>query len=391
MANMKNDALRKRLVVRYNQLVVERTVGDPSEAKVLADEFGISYQMICYYLRGGNRGSVTKDARRAYTIKELNNLELMSTEDKEAWAIYTGRSLRAVDAALARHRKSFKDYLTATKHAIPAALRDITERGYLNFASLPELKAVSMNREVVEEAKRGIKPFGLSLRSPNILFHKPTNRRLLMTTEQQVFILSDASKFLKTYSNYIKEHWTVGDVDPISDGYMDLEDRDHVANIQHRKTRNAAIDTGIRGKAKLLSDLLPDAIRYETLQLGLPTCDALTTLKIWLDRALAVATPADSFIDHVRAARNQPDLTDLNTVPDGQTCTTCARRVAADATTCPHCLSDKGIAKLVRIIEPVKEVSKLEETPDEDEDSKRSAHESDDDAWMKDWRPKSSE
>ena len=302
MANLQNVALRNRILERRVKLLQERTVGDRSIPSQIAEEFGISYQMACYYLRGGNKSSTTRDGRRAYSLQEIHNLELMTTVDRESYAVHTGRSLRAVDAALARYRKSFKEYIETTKTSIPMAYRTVTERGHLNFASLSELKSVNFTREAVEEAKQNLKPYGLALRAPNILFHKHTNRRLDLDVQQQMYILSDTKKFLQVYSKYIKEHWYSAEVDPIADGFMDVVSPDYVAPVQHRKTRNNVLCASIRSKADALVKLLEDAATFVTLQHGFPVCESLKILKVWVDKALETAHPESHYIDHVGVA-----------------------------------------------------------------------------------------
>lgn len=287
MANLQNVALRNRILERHDKLLQEHTVGDCSIPSQIAEEFSISYQMACYYLRGGNRAATTQDRRRAYSIHELHNLELMSVAEREEYATCTGRSLRAVEAALARYRKAFKEYIETTKTSIPMAYRTVTERGYLNFASLSELKSVNCTREAVEETKQTLKPYGLALRAPNILFHKHTNRRLDLDVQQQMYILSDTKKFLQMYSKYIKEHWYSAEVDPIAD----VASPDYVAPVQHRKTRNTVLCASIRRKADALVKLLEDAATFVTLQHGFPVCESLKVLKVWVEKALETAHP----------------------------------------------------------------------------------------------------
>ena len=263
MSFAKNDQLRNALRRRAAELEKTLTVGDPTIPQALVTEFAAyfegrsfqsAYQMVCYSLRDKPLGNRIRDRRKTYTDKELDQLVLLSHKERKAYAEETGRSLRAVDAAMQRH-KAKSDSNAATPIAIQFAVENINKRGFFSFSSATELKAMDSSRAAVLRARDALRErAGLTLRSPNILYHPITRRRYFMTSAEQVSLLGSPLKYLKARADHIKEHWVISDVDPISDEPVDISPGSDKKAVYSSRTsgypvmENGAIDvTGRKG------------------------------------------------------------------------------------------------------------------------------------------------
>lgn len=345
MSFIKNNTLRERIRARGAELVPLYVLGDPPITKVLAKEFmhalgskseAAAYQMVCYYLRTKNNMGVRGDARRVYTAAQLKQLSIMSPKDREAYAEQSGKSVRAVNAAVERYRaKSSKVALAPI--AVKFANEDIIKRNYFDFCSPTELKAMGVTPNQVYQARLVLSdPYGLSLRSPNILYHAPTRRRYHMSTSEQLALLESPIKFIRSRAEHIKDRWVTSDRDPVDD--EDTRESAQKRNYHSGKydgyplTADGAIDlTQLRRK---MSGTMKQAQTLEK-RIGADaaivdsetyTAKALVSLRdainTYLERCFAVAAPTKPFgpkdpttyVDDTNQTRNTPqdDYSDVD-------------------------------------------------------------------------------
>lgn len=309
MGKPKNDAIYKLFAERFKALQSVYTIGDAPIKRTIAKEYALlhpdksedaAYQMVCYYLRGGNKREGVKDSRRTYTVKELANLELMNTADRESYAVHTGRSLRAVEAALARFRKAGTRY-SELAYATDVVTEYIDKAKHYDFSSALHLKTRDRTKSQLAAAKVYLAGYGLSLRAPNILYHNATRRRFYMVTGQQDSMLEDPKRFLYICQVPIKNGWTTCEFDPIADDCLKIPAENHSFTPVHRHERNKdtkeMVKIAVRAK-ELLEKMVCDG----NLQHGFPVCESLKVLKVWVDKALETAHPESHYIDHVGVA-----------------------------------------------------------------------------------------
>lgn len=250
-----NTALKNALLTRQGELQAQWVVGDKAVTWQLVDEFAASfpgsktksaiYQMIRYHLRSANDSGY--DRRKTYTKLELQNLMLMTAEDRLAYASDTGRSIRAVNAALERYRsKILQD--NPTQIALGVSQSTMDTKGYFNFSSPSDLHLIGLSRsDILSVRQLLMDKYGLALRAPNILYHPATKRRYAMTTAEQSSLLSDPIKFLRVRSAHIKDRWVTKACDPIDDADIQNEVGNRATwynpvGVEHPILPNGAID-----------------------------------------------------------------------------------------------------------------------------------------------------
>lgn len=214
---------------RYAELEKSHIPGAKSPSKIVAEEFtaelraenaertgtGI-YQIIRYHLRKDE--GYLSDKRIGYKNKELKNILLMSTAERGEYAERTGRSVRALLAAANRYEARMKRELAKVvasnmeqKTKIESELK---LNGFIDFCYPPDLKYVGKTRDDVLTARRKLTGHaGLSLRSPNILYHPKTRKCYFMTTGEQLSLLENPIKFLKSRAEHIRQNWVDRDTD----------------------------------------------------------------------------------------------------------------------------------------------------------------------------------
>ena len=209
----RNDELRSLLRTKAAEIAPLRTIGDPPLAKMVVAEFphlfadrtpDAAYQIVCYYLRDKKP---TKDRREVYTVVDLNTLSLMTKEERETYATEHNKTIRTLNAAVARyqHRLERGAY---TRMEETAAKKRIDDNNHFDFALPSELNVMLLHREDITKLRKELQhPYGLSLRSPNILYHAPSKRRYLLTTNEQMALVADPANFLKMRAPHIKDHW----------------------------------------------------------------------------------------------------------------------------------------------------------------------------------------
>lgn len=230
MSYKPNTELRTLLRARAVELMATHTIGDPPVPKQLVQEFkahfegksdNAIYQMVCYYLREKNNKQVRGDARRVYTNSQMGQLIAMSPKERQAYADRTGRSIRAINAALERYRAKGESNAKAPI-AVKFANERILKQDYFDFSSSVDHKVMKIGiYDVVNARKMLADPYGLSLRCPNILYHAPTKRRYYMSTAEQLALLSNPIKFIRSRADHIKDRWVAtpvdNPVDPVDD------------------------------------------------------------------------------------------------------------------------------------------------------------------------------
>lgn len=226
MPHYKNEDLQNRLRARAEEIKKTMTAGDKTVLYQLVDEFREEflkinperkdtaiYQMIGYYLRPAN--TTGRDRRKVYTQAVLKQLMVMTPKAREDYGIKTGRSLRAVNAALERFRAA-QDAKAEVDLAVTSTLQKIEAAGFFDFSNPLHLKALGLDRGGVLNVRTQLEhPFGLELRAPNMLYHAPSKRRYYMITSEQLAIIEDPKKFLKSRVDHIKQNWVIEEQDPI--------------------------------------------------------------------------------------------------------------------------------------------------------------------------------
>jgi len=301
MAYPKNDALRKFIIDHASAFTPLRTVGDPSVAKMVAAELkkefpGRSdsslYQITCYYLRGGNK-KTKSDSRRTYTARELAHIDLMSAKERAAYATASGRTLRAVDAALSRYRKGMSEYANSAPFSGSMALADIQKQGYINFSNTSHLSIYGFTREAVVAARAFLAhPYGISLRAPNILYHAVTKRRYAMSGSEQQMLLTNPKNFLRERADKVKAGWVCANVDPVADDLFDsaLDEMPSTRAYERRKTGKTVHS---------LAERLTSILQAPGLVIAKNTVEytSLDALRVWVNCALGNAAPGFNLSD----------------------------------------------------------------------------------------------
>ena len=299
-----NTDLKNKLIKRQAEHQAQWVIGDPAVTWQLVDEFASSfpnsktrsaiYQMIRYHLRNSN--PTGSDRRRAYTRLELQNLLLMTAEERKAFASASGRSVRAVNAALERTTAdAFKDEPTRIALGVSKSLLDT--KGYFNFSSAADLHLAGLRRaDVLSTRQLLMEKYGLALRAPNILYHPATKRRYSMTAAEQTSLLTDPVKFLRQRSDHIKDRWVVKECDPMDD--LDLQ-----SEVGCRARQPAM--TGIEYPTLLSGGIDATAKATKTVRTG----NMLETLCATM-RTLDHIDPENYLYDHmIEAARLIHELT----------------------------------------------------------------------------------
>lgn len=250
MSFSRNDQLRTALRRRAHELSQTLTVGD-SVTPTLATEFAAhfegrsksaTYQMICYYLRDKPTSERVGDRRRSYTDFELSQMELMHPSERKDYAKAAGKSLRALDAALSRYRSRMRN-AAAAPISVKFAAELAQNRDYVNFSSTVELAVIGMSPQKVKDTRIFLQSRGLSLRAPNILYHAPSRRRYYMNKGEQIAILTEPGQFLRSRASNIKENWVHADIDPVADEQKNSPPlKAHRKYDNYPKTEDGAVD-----------------------------------------------------------------------------------------------------------------------------------------------------
>lgn len=217
--------LLHNLKLRYTELEKSHIPGAKSVSRVLAEEFASDfraenpertdtgiYQMVRYYLRkDADYGS---DSRIGYTNKELRNIGLMSTSERKVYADKHGKTVRAVTAALRRYLTRMSKEAKTVFEPAKKVRAEVEMNGFIDFCDILDLKYIGKTRDDVLTARRKLTGrAGLSLRSPNILYHPKTKKCYFMTTGEQLSLLENPIKFLKTRAEHIRQNWVDRDTD----------------------------------------------------------------------------------------------------------------------------------------------------------------------------------
>lgn len=235
MGFYKNTELRNRLRTRAAEIKSTRIAGDKTVPYQLLEEFRIEflaknprrtdesiYQLICYYLRDPN--TTDTDRRTIYPKKTLQQLYIMDTKERAAFAEKTGRSLRAVNAAVSRYIRN--NNKTRSELGEESAKGTINAQGFFDFSSPRHLAIMGFTHDHVVRARMGIgDPWGLALRTPNLLYHPLTKKVYVLNSTEQTELLTDPRRFLKNRAGYIKDHWQTRDHDPVDDAIQEVKSR----------------------------------------------------------------------------------------------------------------------------------------------------------------------
>lgn len=246
------------------------------------------YQMVCYYLRRDKPEQ--RDSRRTYTKEELQNLYLMNIDDRKKYAEHSGKSYRALYEAITRYHKM---ELNCLKDVTPPELNCtkefIDERGYFNFADLIHLKIHQLDHERLIEAKDILRTkYGLSLRAPNILFHKPSGRRYYMKMQEQVAIIANTVKYLAFAADQIKAGWKIvgSNLDPIADNFMNPT----YLSVKKFKRPHKDVEFLLAITPRIVESL-ESITKNKFLVIGTPLYDLLQTLSTQTQASLDAAVP----------------------------------------------------------------------------------------------------
>lgn len=289
MAQPRNEEARKKVHHLIRELEGKRTIGDPSLAHQIAEKAGLSYQMALYYIRMEKEGQPGfKDSRRAYTVKQLAHMDLMTTQELKGYANHLGRSYRALHEAVLRYRKNIQDFMRSKERiSDDENFKILVEQQYFNFSSAADLSSVGCTKADVENAKNHLKsPWGLGLRAPNLLYHPSTKRVYAMTIQQQKHLLTNPKSFLSTYREAIKNGWVERDRDPVADLDLISEADSVYLTARTRRSKEKSLLYEALTLARKLTKLLPDIERKELLQKGNSAFQEFATLEIYLISAL---------------------------------------------------------------------------------------------------------
>lgn len=362
MSFPRNEALRAEIATRVQELQSVWTVGEPSPAHQVAEERGISYQMVCYYLRG-SRNQGGRDMRRSYTIKELHNLETMTPQERKEFAERSGRSLRAVDAALTRYRKAEEEYLKEP-HAEAMATDDVVSQGFFNWASLVQLKVNGLTPDKVRHVRQILADsYHLSLRAPNILYHRPSGRRYYMNAAEQRALLHSPKIFLRDNADTIKTGWVASQCDPIGDENFKYTEPSDYVQRRVSKSAKAALAASVKTQAERMTRTLEQVRAGNVLARGTATFNILVKLGRDIDMLIGEARPEFSPSD-------PGTFTDLTTPKRSQSAPARQEKVSEDKSIFEDATTDEELLKIL-------------------DDSTNSP--TDEDAWMKDFKPASAQ
>lgn len=129
------------------------------------EEQRTSYQHVLRTLKNNDR--IKQDPRRTYTIAELSNLMLMSPAQRAGFAERTGRSVRAVYAAISRYKQALK-YTSSPHNKMTMAQKFMVDRGYFNFSNPYHLQLLSITPKQMKRAQRVLRDHNLYMRSPQL-------------------------------------------------------------------------------------------------------------------------------------------------------------------------------------------------------------------------------
>jgi hypothetical protein len=209
------------------------TVGDKTLAYELTDRLSkheyfrgrsesAIYQTVCYYLRS-DASPVKPKPRAQYSAKQLENLMVMSLAERTEWAKKHGKSVRAVDSVLSRHRAKMERRVALTVDYTPYT-KAIEKNGYMNISSAADLKAMGYSPNAVRAVRRYLhSELGLGLRTPNLLYHARTKRVYAMALVEQTALFDNPQKYLRLYADKIKAGW-VDQADPMDAADAEGED-----------------------------------------------------------------------------------------------------------------------------------------------------------------------
>ncbi len=212
--------ITKMLEARARVLKARWVEGDATIRKQLASEFaeffrqmdpdkseGAIYQKICYYLRGGK--SESNATTKAYAPGVIARVSCLSTAERKEFAEATGRTIRAVDAAVERYvaKNRATELLKSDEDVIAESDR---AGGILDFSSFADMRYIGKSRTDVKKARKALSDrYGLSLRAPNFLYHAPTKKRYALSIIEQMELLDDPLKFIQSRVGHIKNNWVV--------------------------------------------------------------------------------------------------------------------------------------------------------------------------------------
>lgn len=224
MAYKKNSSRRdlviKACAITEKELSADPFYRGPSVYRRVAECLGISYHMVCYYMRQTKPPTQPKPFSH-YDNTTLQFLNRATPKQKQEFAEKRGVTLRAVHMAINRFYKAglgqadLKHKFVEKLDGVSLHHQRLKNQGFINFSKTVDLQYVHIRQEDFRKARVYLKPFGLKLRAPNVLLHKPTGKHIYLTTQEQVDILTDPALFLVTQAPKLKSLWQ----DPSSDTF----------------------------------------------------------------------------------------------------------------------------------------------------------------------------
>jgi hypothetical protein len=312
MAFTRRDDLRDQIRTVATEILPSITIGDPPLAAQVAAKLrdqpnfahrtdsGV-YQIVCYYLR--DMHLTTKDNRKRYDKKLLSQLVIMSAPERREFCEKTNRSMRALDAALARYR-AWLDKERNKPVVIRFVASDIQEQGYIDFSKPAQLHHAGTSTNAVKFCRTYLSnELGLSLRAPNLLYHPKTRRVYALTAAEQIALLDSPRQFMKKRADHIREHWVVRETDPVDDadvrptrsktsGYM--ESPDGSIDLTRPKRRKGVVEKGFESFENLITHLSVDHLTQDN-----PLYEQLTRIHDKTHKLLGWNNVLNSAVDHV--------------------------------------------------------------------------------------------
>lgn len=183
------------------------------------EPFTTAYKNTLRILKQHDR--IKQDPRRTYTIAELSNLMLMSPAQRAAFAERTGRSMRAVYAAVDRHRKAL-DKVTRSDNQITTANTFISSSGYFNFANPAHLQLLNITSKQMRAAQKYLRSEGLYLRNPNYLYNQADGLLMQLTDTMQLHIVKHPVDFVNKTLPSMEDKWEAVRLDPAQDAEFEV-------------------------------------------------------------------------------------------------------------------------------------------------------------------------
>jgi hypothetical protein len=207
----------KLLADRAREIRKTFVAGDKSISRQVAEEFtayfrqidptkteDAIYQSVRYYLRQTEQTTTTK----AYAKGVVAKLACLPIAERAEFAKATGRSLRAVNAAVTRYMKRNKTselFKTDADVEAEAAANQV-----LSFSSFADMRYIGISRGDLVKARKILSGrYGLSLRAPNFLVHSPTKKRYALSISEQKALLENPVQFIRAKAEHIKNSWVV--------------------------------------------------------------------------------------------------------------------------------------------------------------------------------------